>query len=148
MKRLAIAALLATAAAGCSSTSSTSPTGATPAASTGSSSVSGSTSSTPSATTSESTTPNETASNEAESLGEDMGAKIAFYAIAKTAGLNNSDKMDELAAGICSRIESGKPDTVGPWMKDVFQLTGDVAAKVAIAAVTSDCPEYKSLLGS
>ena len=77
-----------------------------------------------------------------------MGAKIAFYAIAKTAGLNNSDKMDELAAGICSRIESGKPDTVGPWMKDVFQLTGDVAAKVAIAAVTSDCPEYKSLLGS
>ena len=77
-----------------------------------------------------------------------MGAKIAFYAIAKAAGLNDSAKMDELAAGICSRIESGKPDTVGPWMKDDFQLTGDVAAKVAIAAVASDCPEYKSLLGS
>ena len=148
MKRLAIAALVVTAAAGCSSTSTTSPTGATPPASTDSSSVSELTSSTPSATTSDSTTPTATATNEAESVGEGMGAKIAFYAIAKTAGLNDSAKMDQLAAGICSRIESGKPDTVGPWMKDAFQLSGDVAAKVAIAAVTSDCPEYKSLLGS
>jgi hypothetical protein len=93
-------------------------------------------------------TPTATATNDAESLGEGLGAKIGFYAIAKAAGLNDSAKMDELAAGICSRIESGKPDTVGPWMKEVFQLTGDVAAKVAIAAVTSHCPEYKSLFGS
>ena len=77
-----------------------------------------------------------------------MGAKIAFYAVAKTAGMSDSAKMDELAQGICSRIKAGKPDTVGQWMKDTFQLTGDIAAKVAIAAVTSDCPEYKSLVGS
>ena len=147
MKRLAIAALLV-AAAGCSSTTTSSPTGATPAASAGSSPASGSTSSTPTATTSDSTTPTATATDDAESLGEGMGAKIGFYAIAKAAGLNDSAKMDELAAGICSRIESGKPDTVGPWLQDDFQLTGDVAAKVAIAAVTSDCPEYKSLFGS
>jgi len=65
-----------------------------------------------------------------------MGAKIAFYAVAKTTGMNDSSKMDELGQGICSRIKAGKPDTVGQWMK----LTGDIAAKVAIAAVTSDCP--------
>lgn len=76
-----------------------------------------------------------------------MGAKFAFYAVAKAAGMNDSAKMDELAEGICSRIKKGKPDTVGPWMKDTFQLTGDVAAKVAIAGVTSNCPEYQSLVG-
>lgn len=77
-----------------------------------------------------------------------MGAKIAFYAVATTAGMNDSAKIDELAEGICSRIEAGKPETVGSWMKDTFQLTSDVAAKVAIAAVTSDCPEYELLVGS
>jgi hypothetical protein len=148
MKRLAIAALLVAAATGCSSTSNTSSTGATPAESRTSSPVSGVTSSTPSATTSNSPTPTATATNEAESLGEGMGAKIAFYAVAKTTGMDDSAKMDELAQGICSRIKAGKPDTVGQWMKDTFQLTGDIAAKVAIAAVTSDCPEYKSLVGS
>lgn len=76
-----------------------------------------------------------------------MGAKIAFYAVAKAAGMNDSAKMDELAEGICSRIKKGNPETVGQWMKDTFQLTGDVAAKVAIAGVTSNCPEYKSLVG-
>lgn len=40
----------------------------------------------------------------------------------KQAGLDDSAKMDELASGICSRIESGKADTVGPWMKDTFTL--------------------------
>ena len=92
-------------------------------------------------------TPTATSTNGAEALGESMGAKIAFYAVAKAAGMNDSAKMDELAEGICSRIEKGKPDTVGQWMKDTFQLTGDTAAKVAIAAVTSDCSEYKSLVG-
>ena len=77
-----------------------------------------------------------------------MGAKIAFYAIAKAAGMKASAKMDALADGICSRIKSGKPETVGPWLKDAFEINGDVAAKVAIAAITSGCPEYKSLVGS
>ena len=147
MKRLAIAALFVTAATGCSA-SNTPSSGATPAESNTSSPASRGTSSTPRATTSNSPTPPATATNEAESLGEGMGAKIAFYAVAKTAGMSDSAKMDELAQGICSRIKAGKPDTVGQWMKDTFQLTGDIAAKVAIAAVTSDCPEYKSLVGS
>lgn len=76
-----------------------------------------------------------------------MGAKIAFYAVAKAAGMNDSSKMDDLAEGICSRIKKGQSDTVGQWMKGTFQLTGDTAAKVAIAAVSSVCPEYKSLVG-
>lgn len=76
-----------------------------------------------------------------------MGAKIAFYAVAKAAGMDDSAKMDELASGICSRIESGKPDEVGPWMKDTFKLDGDVAAKVAVIAIEVQCPEFKSLMG-
>jgi hypothetical protein len=95
-----------------------------------------------------SSSPTPTTTNQAEALGEGAGEKIAFYAIAKAAGLNDSAKIDDLAKGICDRIKAGKPNTVGPWMKDTFQLTGDVAAKVAIAAVTSSCPEYKSLFGS
>ena len=145
MKRLAVAALVVISATGCSSTSAP---GATPTASVGSTPTSGATSLTPSASMSKSSTPTATATNEAESLGQGMGAKIAFYAIAKAAGMNDSAKMDELADGICSRIKSGKPDTVGPWMKDAFQLNGDVAAKIAVAAITSDCPEYNSLVGS
>ena len=82
-----------------------------------------------------------------ESLGEEMGAKIAFYAVAKAAGMTESAKMDELAGGICSRIKSGKPGDVGPWMKDTFQLDGDVAAKVAVTAIEVQCPELKSKMG-
>lgn len=148
MKRLAIsAALLVVVAAGCSSPSTTSPTAASPSVSAVPSSGSGTTSSTPSATISSSPTPTATSTNGAEALGEGLGAKIAFYAVAKAAGMDDSAKMDELAEGICSRIEKGEPDTVGQWMKDTFQLSGDTAAKVAIAAVTSDCSEYKSLVG-
>ena len=83
----------------------------------------------------------------AESLGEQMGAKIAFYAVAKAAGMTESAKMDELASGICSRIESGKPADVGPWVKDTFDLEGDVAAKVAVIAIEVHCPEFKSQMG-
>ena len=97
--------------------------------------------------TSATPSPTETSTNAAESLGAAIGAKIAFYAIAKTAGVNESAKMDELAGGICSRIESGKPATVGPWMEDAFQLRGDVAARVAIAAIEFQCPEFKSRVG-
>ena len=148
MKRLAIsAALLVVVAAGCSSPSTTSPTAASPSVSAVPSSGSGTTSSTPSATISSSPTPTATSTNGAEALGEGLGAKVAFYAVAKAAGMDDSAKMDELAEGICSRIEKGEPDTVGQWMKDTFQLSGDTAAKVAIAAVTSDCSEYKSLVG-
>jgi hypothetical protein len=82
-----------------------------------------------------------------ESLGEQMGAKIAFYAAAKAAGMTESAKMDELASGICTRIESGEPGAVGPWMKDAFQLEGDVAAKVAVIAIEVHCPEFKSQMG-
>ena len=82
-----------------------------------------------------------------EALGEQMGAKIAFYAVAKAAGMDDSAKMDELASGICSRIEASKADAVGPWMKDTFQLEGDVAAKVAVIAIEFQCPEFKSLMG-
>lgn len=144
MKRLAVAALVVISATGCSSapTPSATPTSAS------STPTSGSTSLSPNAPTSKRPTPTATASDKAESVGESMGTKIAFYAIAKAAGMNDSAKMDELADGICSRIKSGKPDTVGPWMKDAFQLNGEVAAKVAVAAITSECPEYKSLVGS
>ena len=76
-----------------------------------------------------------------------MGAKIAFYAAAKAAGMDDSAKMDELASGICSRIEGGKPGDVGPWMKDTFKLEGDVAAKVAVMAIEVNCPEFKSSMG-
>lgn len=76
-----------------------------------------------------------------------MGAKIAYYAVAKAAGMDDSAKMDELASGICSRIESGKPDTVGPWMKDTFQLEGDTAGKVAVTAIEFQCPEFTSQMG-
>jgi hypothetical protein len=90
-----------------------------------------------------------TASSKAmEAVGEKLAAKIAFYAVAKAAGMNDSAKMDELAKGICGRIEAGKPATVGPWMKNNFHLKGDVAAKVAVAAILFECPKYKSLLGS
>ena len=94
------------------------------------------------------TTPTATGSNAAESLGKEMGAKIAYYAIAKAAGMNESAKMDELASGICSRIRLGKAATVGPWMQDNFHLKGDIAARVAIAAIDFQCPEFKSLVGS
>lgn len=146
MKRLAIAALLGDAATGCSSTSTTSPTAASNSGSAAVSSGSGKASPTASATTISSPTPTATSTDEAEAVGETLGAKIAFYAVTKAAGMNDSAKMDELAEGICSRIEKGKPETVGQWMKDTFQLTGDTAAKVAIAAVTSHCSEYKSLV--
>jgi hypothetical protein len=76
-----------------------------------------------------------------------MGAKIGFYAVAKAAGMTETAKMDELATGICSRIESGQPGDVGPWMKDTFQLEGDVAAKVAVTAIEVQCPELKSKMG-
>ena len=104
------------------------------------------TSSSTSATTPVTTPP--AATNAAESLGEALGAKIAFYAIAKAAGMSDSAKIDELASGICRRIESGKPATVGPWMAGTFQLKGDVAAKVAVAAIEFSCPQYKSMIGS
>lgn len=96
---------------------------------------------------SSSPTPDATTRDSAEALGEGLGAKTVFYAVAKAAGMNESAKMDALAEGICSRIKQGQPDTVGQWMKATFQLEGDTAAKVAIAAVASDCPEYKSLVG-
>ncbi|KGN37591.1 hypothetical protein [Knoellia subterranea] len=76
-----------------------------------------------------------------------MGAKIAFYAVAKAAGMDESARMDELAAGTCTRIESGKPGDVGPWLKDEFRLEGDTAAKVAISAIAFQCPEYSSQVG-
>lgn len=162
MKYLASAALIVTAVAGCSSTPTTPAIGSTsqpsttttPAASATSTSAVGEVSSSPSTTTSDSTrtsdsaTPTVTGTDAAESLGQEVGAKIAFYAIAKAAGMNESAKMDELAKGICSRIESGKPATVGAWMDDTFQLKGDVAGKVAIAAIVFECPKFKSLLGS
>lgn len=147
MTRLVIPAILVFAAAtGCSSTSTTSSTGATLA--TTSSSAKASVVATPSAseTVSAETTPSQTSA--AESLGEDIGAKIGFYAIAKAAGMDDSAKMDQLAEGVCSRIDSGKQNTVGAWLEDSFQLTGDVAAKVAIAAITFQCPEYQSRVGS
>ncbi len=157
MKRFAAAAaaLVVTGVTGCSSTSTSPPTTATsrpPTATTpmgGASStpVPDATSTDPSTTTNTSPTPTTTGTNAAESLGKDVGAKIAFYAIAKAAGMNDSEKMDELAEGICSRIESGKQGTVGPWMKDTFQLGGDVAAKVAITAIEVQCPQFKSLVG-
>ena len=97
-------------------------------------------------TSSPSPTPTSTKTS-VESLGAEMGARIAFYAVAKAAGMTETAKMDELASGICSRIESGKADTVGPWMKDTFKLEGDVAAKVAVTAIEVQCPEYKSKMG-
>lgn len=113
-------------------TSSTSPASASPSAF-----------ATPSASTA---SPSATASG-IEAAGEQIGAKIAFYAVAKAAGMDESAKMDELASGICSRIESGKPDTVGSWMKDTFDLEGDTAAKVAVIAIEFQCPEFKSKMG-
>ena len=83
-----------------------------------------------------------------EAVGEKLAAKIAYYAVAKAAGMNDSAKMDELAKGICGRIEAGKPSTVGSWMKNDFRLKGDVAAKVAVAAILFECPKYKALIGS
>lgn len=92
--------------------------------------------------------PTPTGAKAMESVGQALGAKIAFYAIAKAAGLNDSTKMDQLASGICTRIASKEPATVGPWMRDNFRLRGDVAAKVAIAAIEFHCPQFKSLIGS
>ncbi|KAB7739385.1 hypothetical protein GA707_20435 [Nostocoides sp. F2B08] len=83
-----------------------------------------------------------------ESVGEALGEKIAFYAIAKAAGMTDSAKMDELASGVCSRIESSDAATVGQWLEEAFQLTGDGAAGVAVAAIEASCPEYASLVGS
>ena len=117
-----------------STTSATSP----PAASTSPTPSPSPSTSSPSATSTDTS---------AESLGEEMGAKIAFYAVAKAAGLTEAAKVDELATGICSRIESGKPEDVGPWMKDTFRLEGDVAAKVAVTAIEVQCPELKSQMG-
>lgn len=83
-----------------------------------------------------------------ESVGEAFGGKIFFYAVAKEAGLTDMAAMDELANGICSRITAGEPTTVGPWMKETFNLEGDLAAKVAIVAVQATCPEHSSLFDS
>lgn len=112
----AVAALLVTVVTGCSSAStspttaetSRPPTATTPASSASSTPLPGATSTDPSATTDNSPTPTATGPNVAESLGQDMGAKIAFYAIAKAAGMNDSAKMDDLAKDVCSRVESGK----------------------------------------
>lgn len=115
----------------------------TPSATTITTAPQASPSSTPSAS---SPSPTATASS-VESLGKEMGAKIGFYAVAKAVGMTETAKMDELAAGICSRIGSGKAGEVGPWMKDTFQLEGDVAAKVAVIAIEVQCPEFKSKMG-
>jgi len=156
MKRLAAVALLVTVVSGCSSPN-TAPSVATsrpltattlPASGTSSTHVSSNTSSSLGATIGDSTITTATGTNAGESLGRKMGAEIAFYAIAEAAGMNDSAKMDKLAQGICSRIESGKPATVGPWMKNTYQLKGDIAAKVAVGAILFECPQYKSLLGS
>lgn len=143
MKRAALlVALLTVAVSGCSSPSSTgasSQPAGTALASASQDPPAAGASSSPSSTTSAITpTP---ATNAAESVGQELGAKIAFYAIAKAAGIDESAKIDALASGICSRIESGKPATVGPWMADTFQLEGDVAAKVALAAIEFACPQ-------
>ncbi|WP_156971507.1 hypothetical protein [Knoellia sinensis] len=84
----------------------------------------------------------------AEDVGKAMGAKIAFYAVAKAAGMSESAKMDELASGTCSRIESGTPGEVGPWLKEEFNLEGDTAAKVAVMAIEFQCPEFKAQVRS
>ena len=142
------APVLLAALVGCSS-DSTSSTDAGPA------STSPTSAQTPTAATSNSPAPSTSAVTSSptstptsvESLGAQMGAKIAFYAAAKAAGMTESAKMDELASGICTRIESGKPEAVGPWMMDAFQLEGDVAAKVAVVAIEVHCPEFKSQMG-
>ena len=146
MTRVTLAVLVVIAATGCSSTSTSSSTGATPAATSGSARASVVATPTTSETASPETTPSQTSA--AESLGQDIGAKIGFYAVAKAAGMDDSGQMDQLAQGVCGRIESGKQNTVGAWLDDSFQLTGDVAAKVAIAAIAFQCPEYQSRVGS
>lgn len=62
--------------------------------------ASGAATPTPSATVSNEVTPSQDSTNAAESLGEDLGAKIAFYAVAKDAGVEDGAKMDELADGV------------------------------------------------
>lgn len=153
MKHLVVAALVVAAATGCSSNSVTASTAApTQVATADAPSARPTPSRVPASSSASSPTPDMTtatssSSNGAEAVGEKLGGKIAFYAAAKAAGVDDSTKMDELARGICDRIESGKPATVGPWMKDAFHLRGDVAAKVAVVAILSECPKFKSLVG-
>ncbi|WP_147063487.1 hypothetical protein [Knoellia locipacati] len=101
----------------------------------------------PSSTLSTSSPSPTSSASGAESAGQEMGAKIGFYAVAKAAGMTETAKMDELASGICTRIGSGKAGEVGPWMKDTFGLEGDVAAKVAVITIEVQCPEFKSKMG-
>ena len=152
MKRTAVAAaLLVIAVSGCSSSATSETAGApqdaspTTVATTSTPSSSAETTAAPSATDGAAST---TGTDTMESVGEALGEKIAFYAIAKAAGMTDSAKMDELASGVCSRIESGDAASVGQWMEETFQLTGDGAAGVAVAAIESTCPEYASLVGS
>src|SRR4051794_12324314 len=74
-----------------------------PAAASATPSTTSPASASPSASTSStgSASPSATATT-IEAVGEQMGAKIAFYAVAKAAGMDDSAKMDELASGICS----------------------------------------------
>ena len=96
MARLAITATLVIAAAtGCSTTPSTSSTGATPATTSPSTTASVVATPTSSETASTETTPSQPSA--AESLGQDIGAKIGFYAVAKAAGMDDSAKMDQSA---------------------------------------------------
>ncbi|WP_156971462.1 hypothetical protein [Knoellia sinensis] len=134
-------AVLATVACACSA----SPTSSAPASS---ASTTPTTSVASAASTAAASATPSVSATTPEEVGEALGAKIAFYAVAKAAGMDDSAKMDELASGTCTRIESGKPADVGPWLKDTFQLQSDAAAKVAIAAIEFQCPEFRSMVGS
>lgn len=152
MKHLVVAALVVAAATGCSAYSVTASTVATTQLAADAPSAKATPSRVPALTPASSPTPDVTTatsstSNDAKAVGEKSGGKVAFYAVAKAAGMDDSAKMDELARGICDRIESGKPATVGPWMKNAFHLKGDIAARVAVVAILSECPKFKSLVG-
>lgn len=143
---LLLLACLALSSCGGESTGAAASDGTTPTSPAGSSATTAQSPS-PSVTPSASSASPTATDTSAESVGEQLGAKIAYYAVAKAAGMDDSAKMDELASGICNRIESGTADTVGPWMKDTFQLEGDVAGKVAAIAIEFQCPEFKSKVG-
>lgn len=80
-----------------------------------------------------------------------LGAKIAYYAAAKAAGITESAKADTLAEELCTRINTDHSaeglKSVGAWLKDAHGLTGNAAALVAVSGVKYQCPQYSSLLG-
>ncbi|MDQ2852742.1 MAG: hypothetical protein M3Y49_18790 [Actinomycetota bacterium] len=85
------------------------------------------------------------------SLGAALGNKIGLYAAARAAGMTSATSIDTLASRLCSRLTADHTPSggskIGPWLANTYNLHGNAAALVAVAAIKADCPQFDNLVG-